>query len=320
MQPVVIAVDLGGTQIRAARIDAGGTLLSRAAHPTPSAEGPQAVVQGIVDAVIEAMEGMALEGISAIGIGAPGPVDAETGALIDPPNIPGWGTRSLSEALARHFPCRTYVGNDANVAALGERRFGAGVGVNDMVYLTVSTGIGGGVISGGRLVTGWRGFAGEIGHQVLVPDGPLCGCGQRGHLEALAAGPSIAREVRAQLETGAESAILTMVSSPAMVTAEIIGRAAAAGDPLAREAFERAAYYIGLGLVNVIHILEPERILIGGGVSKAGDLLFDPIRRTVQEHVLSEIYQDVDILPAALAEDVGLLGAAALALESLDPT
>jgi len=316
MQDRILAIDLGGTQIRAALADAQGTLLARAATRTHAEEGPEAVIGRIIECAERVLEGVDRSRVLGVGVGAPGPIDPWTGVLYNPPNLPGWEAVPLAERLAAALGLPVQAGNDANLAALGEHRFGAGRGVDDLVYMTVSTGIGGGIITGGQLMVGARGFAGEIGHQTLEPEGPVCSCGQRGHLEALAAGPAIAREARRALREGAVSLMEELVDDLEHITAEMVAEAAARGDAVARQILERAAFYIGLGLVNVIHIVEPQRIIVGGGVSRAGNLLFDPIRRTVEERLMSPVYHGVDILPAALGDDVGLLGAVALVLSS----
>jgi glucokinase len=314
MEEIVFAVDLGGTQIRAAAVSSADRILARTALPTPAQEGPQAIIEAVIEAVGKVIDESRVDQPLAIGVGAPGPVDPKTGAIFYPPNLPGWGNRSILPPLQQAYPCPIFVGNDANVAALGELRFGSrGSGATDLIYVTVSTGIGGGIISHGRLLTGKRGFAAEIGHQTLVPDGPLCGCGQHGHLEALASGPAIARMAREAVGQGETSSLSASGIDPDEWTSADVAQAAADGDALALQVFQRAGAYIGLGLTNLIHILEPEVILIGGGVTQAGDLLFDPIRRTVHDHVMSDIYRTIEILPAELGEDVGLYGAAALA-------
>ena len=318
MQDRILAIDLGGTQIRAALADPRGTLLARAATLTHAEEGPEAVIARIIACAEEVLGDVDRTRVMGVGVGAPGPIDPWTGVLYNPPNLPGWKAVPLAERLAAALGLPVQAGNDANLAALGEHRFGAGQGVDDLVYMTVSTGIGGGIISGGRLVVGARGFAGEIGHQTLEPDGPLCGCGQRGHLEALAAGPAIAREARQALQKGATSLMAELVDDPAHLTAETVTEAAKRGDAVARQILERAGFYIGLGLVNVIHMVEPQRIIIGGGVSQAGDLLFAPLRRTVEERLMSPVYRGVEIMPAVLGDDVGLLGAVALVLSRQD--
>ncbi|GMR10583.1 MAG: ROK family protein [Anaerolineae bacterium] len=310
----VIGVDLGGTLIRAVRTDLEGEKVARSQLPTEAESGSEAVVERINTAIEEVMRDVEPDDVLGIGIGAPGPIDAD-GRIYDPPNLPDWGDFSLTKRILDRFERPAFAGNDANLAALGEHRFGAGQGVDDMVYMTVSTGIGGGIISGGRLLLGARGYAAEIGHQTLIAGGPICGCGQPGHLEALASGPSIVRNAKERLEAGANSSIADFGPE---ITGESITEAAKAGDELARELFKQAGFYIGLGLVNLIHILEPKRVLIGGGVSLAGDLLFEPIRETVYQRVMSPIYRDVEILPAALGADVGLMGAVALVLYGSD--
>ncbi|HEX9676508.1 MAG TPA: ROK family protein [Anaerolineales bacterium] len=312
MQRWVIGVDLGGTQIRALRTDLAGEKAARAEQLTLAQQGPQAVVSRILETVREVMAGIPGEEILGLGIGAPGPIDS-AGVVHDPPNLPGWRGVSLVDELAGPLGLPIYAGNDANLGALAEYRFGAGIGVDHLVYLTVGTGIGGGVISHGRMLTGWRGFAAEIGHQTLDPDGPLCGCGQPGHLEAFASGPAIAREARKALEQGRSSTIPEHAGGA--VTAKSVAAAANGGDALAIELLRQAGYYLGLGLANLIHILEPQRILIGGGVSRAGELLLGPARQTVEQRLMSPVYRGVEILSAALGPDVGLMGAAALVMQ-----
>jgi len=310
----VIGVDLGGTQIRAIRTDLEGEKVARSQLPTEAKLGGEAVLERIFSAIDEVMSEVEPEEVVGMGIGAPGPMDAE-GRIYDPPNLPNWGDFSLTERIRDRFGRPAFAGNDANLAALGEHRFGAGRGVDDLVYMTVSTGIGVGIISGGRLLLGARGYAAEIGHQTLVAEGPICGCGQPGHLEALASGPSIARNATERLEAGASS---TIPDHGEQITGKSVTDAAKAGDELARELLAEAGCYIGLGLVNLIHILEPKRVLIGGGVSQAGDLLFEPIRETVYQRVMSPIYRVVEIVPAALGADVGLMGAVALVLSDIE--
>ncbi|MFQ5921662.1 MAG: ROK family protein [Anaerolineales bacterium] len=310
----VIGVDLGGTQIRTIRTNLAGEKVTRSQLPTHAEAGGEAVLERIHTAIEEVMRDVEPEEVLGIGIGAPGPIDA-VGRIYDPPNLPEWGDFSLTERILDRFERPAFAGNDANLAALGEYRFGAGQGVDDLVYMTVSTGIGGGIISGGRLLLGARGYAGEVGHQTLVAEGPICGCGQPGHLEALASGPSIVRNAKERLEAGANSSIADFGEQ---ITGESITEAAKAGDKLAQELFAQAGFYIGLGVVNLIHILEPQRVLIGGGVSQAGDLLFEPIRETVHQRVMSPIFREVEVLPTALGADVGLMGAVALVLSGGD--
>ena len=241
----VVAIDIGGTQLRTAKVSADGEIATEVRRLTPVAEGPDAIIGALVESVEQVLSPGDKASISAIGIAAPGPVLTGSGILIDPPNLHGWGRRSLSKPFEEAFGLPAYVGNDANLGALGERRFGAGRGVDDLLYLTVSTGVGGGVISGGRLITGWHGFAAEGGHQVIQPEGPLCGCGRRGHLEALASGLAISRNARERLEAGDPSLLRSMVESPGLITAETVAKAASQGDPLSIRNFQEAGYYLG---------------------------------------------------------------------------
>ena len=317
MDKWLLGIDIGGTQIRTALINFKGDLEARNAMRTPAEEGPDAVIRSILQMADSALESTAGKVIG-IGLGVPGPVDPVTGTIYNPPNLPGWGTRSILEPIKDRFSIPVFVGNDANVAALGEQRFGAGKGVEDLLYVTVSTGIGGGIISGGKLLTGWRGLAAEIGHQTIIDDGPLCGCGQPGHLEALASGPAIAQMVKDEIRNGNTSQVEEAVSNIESITAADVAEAALKGDDVSIAAYEKAGEYIGIGLANLIHILEPQKILIGGGVTNAGELLFKPVRETINSRVMSAIYREIVIERASLEDDVGLFGAAAVALVGVE--
>jgi len=319
MKRWVIGADLGGTLIRAIRTDLDGRKLARAEIKTQAQDGPEAILGRIFEVIEQASEGTDPSEVLGIAIGAPGPVD-DQGRLFDPPNLPGLREVSLREQIQDRFQVPTLAGNDGNLAALGQLRFGAGQGLEHLIYMTIGTGIGGGIITNGKLLVGARGFAGEIGHQTLLPNGPICGCGQPGHLEALASGPSIARRAQERLQEGVTSTIEQYREVGSELTGKSVTDAARHGDELALEVLREAATYIGLGLVNLIHIFEPQRILLGGGVSQAGELLFEPIRQTVHDRVMSPVFRGVGIQPAALGKDVGLMGAVALALDrsSLD--
>ena len=314
MKRWVIGADLGGTLIRAMRTDLEGRKVARAEIQTLAQEGPEAILGRIFEVIEQASEGTDSSEVLGIAIGAPGPVD-EQGRLYDPPNLPGLREISLRDRIRDRFQIPTFAGNDGNLAALGQLRFGAGQGLEHLIYVTIGTGIGGGIISDGKLLLGAHGFAAEIGHQTLVPDGPLCACGQPGHLEALASGPSIARQAKERLQAGATSTINHYREAGNELTGMSVTDAARHGDGLALEVLREAATYIGLGLVNLIHIFEPQRILLGGGVSQAGELLFEPIRQTVHDRVMSPVFRGVEIRPAALGKDVGLMGAVAWVLE-----
>jgi glucokinase len=250
--------------------------------------------------------------VAAITIAAPGPTDPFEGIVLEAPNIPSWRNLPLKKMLQDKFNVPVAIGNDANLAALGEWRFGAGMGHKNVVYITVSTGIGGGVIIDNQLLLGTHGLAAELGHVTVIPDGPLCSCGQRGHLEAVASGPSITRWVEQELEQGVPSSL----SGKSTITAVDVSAAAAQGDELARAAMARGATYLGIAVADYLHIFNPSVVIIGGGVSQSGEAFFAPLRAAMNEHVISKKYlENLSLNKAVLGDDVGLMGALALALK-----
>lgn len=256
------------------------------------------------------------EEIVAICVAAPGPLDPFLGMVYEAPNIPSWINLPLRKIIEDQFHVPVAIGNDANLAALGEWRFGAGVGHRNLVYITVSTGIGGGVIINDQLLLGMRGLAAELGHITVIPDGPLCGCGQRGHLEAVAAGPAIAAWVEQELSQGIPSSL----AKGKPITAKDVSIAANQGDELAKAALARSAMYIGTAIASYLHIFNPSLVIIGGGVSQSGDDFLKPLRTAMNEHAMSKKYLDGLILTtSALGDDVGLMGALALAHTLVSP-
>ena len=316
MERLIVGVDLGGTQIRAALADREGNILRRASCLTLAEEGVEPVMGRIKGAIYEVMGSTDRGQWRGIGFAAPGPLDPWKGVIIDAVNLPGWKNIPLKALMEEEFGLPVVVGNDANSAALAEQRFGAGQGVADLIYITVSTGIGGGVIVDNRLLLGSQGLAGEVGHQTVEAHGPRCNCGNIGCLEALAAGPAIARCARQLIRTGIGTTIADLVGGDLdKITAKVVNQAAQAGDPIAIELFRQAGFYIGVGIVNLLHLFNPSLIIIGGSVAKAGALLFEPIRATVRERAMAGYpWEDTPIVPATLGDDVGLLGAVALVL------
>ncbi len=315
-----IAVDIGGTQIRAALCDSEGKIHRRVADLTRVHEGPDAVMRRIERAIDQVWPADAP--VVAIGVAAPGPLDPWSGVILGAPNIPGWKDYPLRDIIQRRFGLPTVVGNDANLAAMAEQRFGAGRGKANLVYLTVSTGIGGGIVVNDELLLGAHGLAGEIGHIKIEPHGPPCGCGDRGCLEALASGTAIAREAQRRIRAGESSRILDLAAGhPDAITAKMVSQAAHMGDSLAVEVFRQAGTYLGIGLVTLLHLFDPGIVVIGGSVSKAGHVLFEPVRKVVRQRTMIEHYwRDTPIVPAALGDDVGLLGALAVTLTSAFPS
>ncbi|MBM4463953.1 MAG: ROK family protein [Chloroflexi bacterium] len=316
MRKLIVGVDLGGTQIRTALADGEGRILRRTSCLTLAEEGPGSVMGRIKGAICEVMGSTDRRQIQGIGVAAPGPLDPWKGVIMDAPNLAGWKNVPLKELMEEEFDLPVFVGNDANLAALAEQHFGAGQGIADLIYITVSTGIGGGIIVDDRLLLGAQGFAAEVGHQTVEAHGPRCNCGNVGCLEALAAGPAIARRAREVIKDGAETAITEIVGGDLdKITAREVNQAAQAGDPIAIELFRQAGFYIGIGIVNLLHIFNPSLIVIGGSVAKAGELLFEPIRTTVRERAMASYYwENTPIVPAALGDDVAILGAVALVL------
>jgi glucokinase len=349
--PLVIGIDLGGTQIRAAVLR-GARLLGRAATLTGSDPTPERVLPRLVAAVQEALEkaNVTLAEITGVGVSVPGPLDNRTGVVYSPPNLPAWTGVPLRDLLREQYQKPVFVENDANAAALGEYLFGAGQGSKDMVYLTVSTGIGGGVIVDGSILEGVNGSAAELGHITIDWQGERCSCGNIGCLEALASGTAIARKANEAIAAGQGTELLafarTMLEHTSTipdkgalprqdlstqpldetvienlppdseegltVTAQTVARAAEAGIPLARAIITSAAEALGVGLVNILHIFSPELIILGGGVMQMGSMLMEPALKIVQERTMRANLAGARIVQAQLGANVGLIGAGAL--------
>ncbi|OGO19182.1 MAG: hypothetical protein A2Z14_10305 [Chloroflexi bacterium RBG_16_48_8] len=309
----VIAVDFGGTHIRAAFFPSEIVKPIRQTKiRTEAEEGPYAVIDRI-ERAIKSVAPADCEGLR-IGIAAPGPLDPFQGIILSTPNLPGWDHIPLTKEISNRFNCPVVMNNDANLAALGEWKHGAGRGVDDLIYLTISTGIGGGVITQGRLLLGAHGLAGELGHMRVVQDGPLCGCGQRGHIESIASGLSIAKIARARLQAGEASVMGEIIEDFNELNAEDIGKAAQKGDAFAISIIEDAGKAIGSHLASLVHAFNPARIILGGGVSQLGDLLFTPIWQTLTKEIIHPAYlQDLELKSAELGDHAGLIGATVFA-------
>ena len=313
MQRLVLTLDVGGTHFRLALIDEKGQLLKQCKGESCVEEGPKEGIRRIMAAVPEMLSGIETGSITGMGIAIAGLVTPETGILLTSPNMLSWYNTPVKQIFERELKLPVQIGNDANLAVLGEHRFGAGKGSNDVIYITVSTGIGGGVITGGRLLTGSAGFAGELGHMTIDLNGPKCKCGSIGCFEVMASGTAIAGFAVDRLSGGEHSAITETVSGDlTKVTAKVVAEAAEAGDTVARAVMRTATTNLGVGLANLVHIFNPDIIILGGGVSQAGELIFEPVREVVAERIMRDYA--VSIVPAALGDDCGLLGAAALVL------
>ncbi len=307
-----IAIDIGGTQLRASSYGSESVKpIKQARIPTHDSGAT------VYDRLVQAIESVWPEDkVEVIGMASPGPLDPFKGVILATPNIREWKDFPVGPKLSERFKVPVYVDNDGNLAGLAEWKFGAGQGHHNLIYLTISTGIGGGIIVNDRLLQGFHGLAAEIGHMMIDPDGPLCGCGGFGHVESFANGPSIVRYVKEQMAAGK----ISILKSEPELSAKQIADAAQQGDELARSAFVRAGTYLGMAIANYLVLFDPSIIILGGGVSQAGNLLLDPIQESLKKRVLHPKYlEGLIITRAALGDDAGLLGALALArLKSKD--
>ncbi len=321
MKQIVIGIDLGGTKISTALVDNAGEIMAHDYRETRANEGQETVIGRMLDAARRVMAQAEVEAteVSVVGIGAPGPLDIKAGMVVAPPNLPGWNHVPLKQLIEAELGITTFLENDANAAALGEHRFGAGRGTEHMIYVTVSTGIGGGLVLGERLYHGVGGVAGEIGHVTLLPNGPLCNCGNRGCLESLASGTAIAREARERVARGTPTLMADMAKGdPRRITAKLVAEAASQGDAEAQHILSEAMNYLGIGMANLANLFNPQLIVIGGGLTNIGETLFEPVRRAIHRHAFTSAAQAVRVARAELGDDAGVMGAAAVALAHLD--
>jgi glucokinase len=316
---------VGGTHLRTAVVDAAGAVHARRHGRTPTASGGPAIVDASAAALRATLEAWLTGGgarPTGLGISAPGPLDPRTGVTIDPPNLgDSFHGLSLGPPLGAALDLPWAVEKDTNVAVLGETWVGAAAGFRDVVYITVSTGVGGGVLSDGRLITGPDRSAGELGHLVADMDGPICGCGGRGHLEGISSGSGMARSARTALETGADAPGLAAVAAriaPAPLEAVHVSEAAEAGDAVAQGIIDRARRAFAACVVSIVDMFGPDRIVVGGGIAIAwGDALLQPARDLVARTAFRVQAARVRIVPAALGDDAGLIGSLPLVRSAL---
>ncbi len=322
--PVVIGVDVGNTRLSTALIDAAGNILHLWREATPAEEGANAVIPLLIQMIRQAQDyaqGQRNQSPAGVGIGFGGPIDHITGLIRRSHHVAGWDGVALGELLQEASGLPAFLENDANAGGLGEALFGAGQGADSLLYVNIGTGIGGAVIINSRIHRGAHSNAGEIGHVVIDPwQGPICTCGKRGCLEALASGPALGAAARRRLqeETNTHSALTALPAHE--VTGSTVGEAAQQGDHLALEIVQKAAEYLGLALAGVANVLDPELIVIGGGVSELGDLLLEPTRQAFQGYAALPVAASTPIVTAQLGYDAGVVGAAAVALVELEAT
>lgn len=314
----VVGVDLGGTQMRAVLADATGKILRREVALTLADEGPDAVLARLKTLVAGVMGDTPVAGMA---VGAPGPTNPYEGVVLMGPNLPGWRNVNLRAILGEAFHVPVFVGNDANLAGLAEYRFGAGQGTRHFIYMTVSTGIGTGIIVDGRLLLGRQGLAAEAGHMTMDAAAEQDGDHVVGTLEGLASGPNIARRAQQALRRGARSILPDLVHGDlTAVTPRLLVEAARSGDAFAIDQFQIAGRYIGMGITNLLHVFNPDRIAIGGSVwLHCHPFLEESMWETIRGRAESpEYWRELEIVAARLGDDTGLLGAVALALDSLE--
>jgi glucokinase len=314
----VVAVDIGGTKFIVAVIDSDGRALSRIYCLTMAHEGPKKVITRLISTIRAAIKRSAIrtEDIGGIGVAVASIIDSGRGLITEAPNLPRWKNIRLRHILSQELEVPVYLINDASAAALGENRLGAGRGFTNMIYLTISTGIGGGIIINGELYEGTDGCAGELGHMIIDAHGPECGCGRQGCLEVLASGTAIARMAKERLKAGEESLVREMADGIIDdVKAEKVAAAARKGDAMALEVIHTAASYLGIGLGNMVNIFNPQLIIIGGGVSKMGEMFLKPVRKSMKEHAFKLPARTVRVVRSGLGADSELLGAAVYTLQ-----
>lgn len=318
MNLVLAGIDLGGTNVKTAIVARNGDLLGKDSRPTHADEGLDSVLDTMVESYEAAMENAGADSsdVLAVGIGAPGPMNWRTGVVFSPPNLPGWENVPLADLMRERLRVPTYVDNDANVACWGEFWSGAGREVDSLVCLTLGTGIGGGVVVFGKLLRGPDGTAGEIGHMNVCRDGRQCNCGAKGCLEAYASATGMVRTAIEGIEAGRQT-ILTKLCNNDLdrIDGKMISDAIARGDQFAAWVMRETAVWIGTGVASLVNILNPEMVVLCGGMIAAGDVLFDPIRETTKAQAFDVPAARAVIVPAGLGADSGVIGAAGCALQ-----
>lgn len=308
---VFIGIDLGGTDIKGGLVSGEGKILVEEKLPTEADRGVDHVIgrmASLIDSLEKKSNGKAVGGV---GIGVPGQVNFKEGTVTEPPNLPGWGVVPVKAALEERTGKNVYIDNDANVAALGEFAYGAGQGCSEMLMVTLGTGVGGGLVLNGHIYRGAVGGAGEFGHMIIDTDGPICGCGRKGCIEAFVGTAGILNRMHEQLTSGRDSLLNRMDEEK--VTPKDISDAAERGDTVASKVLRDTGLYLGVGLGNVANLLNLERIVVGGGIAQAGELLLDAARLKLGEVAHTVSREIINVVPAKLGNKAGLVGAAYLA-------
>ena len=316
MSDVLLGIDLGGTYIKTALVTSEGEILAQSSAATPAQEGPAAVMDAMAAAANKLASEHARDAkVVAAGVGAPGPLNWQEGIIFEPPNLVGWRDVPLAAEMEKRLNTRVFLENDANAACYGEHWLGAGRGAKTMCVLTLGTGLGGGIVVHNRLLRGIDGTAGEIGHMTVERDGRLCGCGARGCLETYGSVTGMVRTARDGLKDGRKSRLTD--TQPDLITGELISQLAAEDDHFCQWVVQETAQWLGFGIANLINLLNPEKVVLCGGMIAAGDQLFDPVRATAKANAFDVPAARCEIVPAGLGGDSGVLGVAGCAWERL---
>lgn len=318
MSDIFVGIDLGGTNIKIGLFDSELKLICKTQVATEADMGPEVVIEKMAQTVekLLADAGLSRHDVAAAGIGTPGPAKYSEGVIIKSTNMPKFKNVPICRMLNEKLGAPIVFDNDANVACWGEYVVGAGKGVEDMVFFTLGTGIGGGIICNGKLVHGCDENAAELGHIIIFPNGRKCNCGQKGCVEAYASADSTARRAREAVEAGAESSLKKVLDEKGTITSKDVYEHLAAGDELAKEVTNGTAEALALTCISMLHITEPKRIVFAGGMIAAGDALLNRIKDFFDEHIWTLKAETVEICFATLGEDAGIIGAAALALHT----
>jgi len=313
MAGVVIGIDLGGTFIKAALVDSRGRILARMKRPTEAAMGRERVVDNVFSIVrdLKAIS-RSLGGISALGMGIPGVIDIRRGVISTSPNLPGWENIPIRKLLSRRIGMPLYLENDANAAALGEKWMGAGKDVQNFCFITLGTGVGGGLVLDGRIWHGADGMAGEVGHMTIDPHGPRCNCGNRGCLEMYASTKALQRMIRQAQSSGKRSRFFGQIRDQE-ISGDVIHRAAKGGDRVSRDAFARMGSALGIGIASLVNLLNLEKVVVGGGLSASWKFFLPALREEVAARAFAAPARRARIVRATAGEDAGVLGAAYIA-------
>ena len=320
----VMGLDLGGTNIVCLLMTGKGQVVSRDTRPTLAKEGKGRVLSQIVNSAERILEesetklGISPKSIIGLGVGSPGPLSIKKGLIHFSPNLPGWNNVPLVDILRDRIALPIFLENDANAAALGEWWRGAGKEVDNLVLLTLGTGIGGGIIVQGEVLHGAWDTAAEIGHMIIHEGGLVCGCGKKGCLEAYASATGVIKRTLAAIREGRESVLADAVKKRReSITCELVYKTAEEGDSLSRWIVEETARYLGIGIASIVNVLNPKMVILSGGMIAAGDSIFKPVRKHARENALTAAIEGVKIVPATLSGNSGAIGAAATVLKRM---